>query len=191
MHSIALRCTFCEATNVAHSGRKNAEEAFLMALVCGSTIDIAAEKARISRRTAHTWLQNPAFQKRLAKLKAETIKRFTDMLTAANLEAVKTLLDLQKATTKDTVRLGHAKAIIELGLRLRQSHDLAERLAALEQRCKPTRPCREVEYGGLETTPGAPGEDRWQNKARGQSQPHRGDLAEPVSVVGQGGPFRP
>jgi hypothetical protein len=54
------------------------------------------------------------------------------MLSAAGGEAVKTLLALQKDTVPAAVRLGAARAILELGVKLRETAELQERIAALE-----------------------------------------------------------
>jgi hypothetical protein len=119
---------------MAHRGRKNADEVFLATIACGATVESAASKAGISRRTAHRRLLDPQAQKQLAELRAETVRRCCALLTAASLEAVKTLLDLQHPQTLPGVRLGAAKAIIELGTRLREQTEMAERIAALEAR---------------------------------------------------------
>ena len=46
----------------------------------------------------------------------------------------KTLLELQKPSSPPNVRLGAAKAIVELSLRTREVVDFEERLAAIEKR---------------------------------------------------------
>src|SRR5580658_7548497 len=121
------------AQNDTRRGKKMADDGFMAAIACGSTIENAAAKVGISRSTAFRRLEDPDFQKRLAAFKADIVKRSTDMLTAANLEAIKTLLDLQKQGTPAAIRLGAARSIIELGMRLRETSDLAERLAAVEE----------------------------------------------------------
>lgn len=121
-----------ETTNTRWS-KKKADD-FLAAYACGATVEMAAAKAGISKSTAYRRLKDPDFQRRLDDIRAETVRRVTDMLTASNLEAAKSLLDLQKVTTSPGVRLGAARATIELSARLRENYDLAERLAALENR---------------------------------------------------------
>ena len=54
------------------------------------------------------------------------------MLTAAAMEAVKTLLDLQRHDMPPPVRLGAARSVLELGAKLRESLELNERITALE-----------------------------------------------------------
>jgi hypothetical protein len=117
---------------MAHRGRKNADEAFVAAYACGATVENAAAKAGISRTTAHRRLLDPAIQKRIAEFKDETLRRTCAALTAAGLESVKTLLDLQNLKSREGVRLGAARAIIQLGLRMREQSDILERMAELE-----------------------------------------------------------
>ena len=57
--------------------------------------------------------------------------------TAASMEAVKTLLELQKTPAPPAVRLGAARSVIELGTKLRETAEFEARLAALEQRIEP------------------------------------------------------
>src|SRR5947209_5922038 len=106
---------------------------FLVALACGASVESAARKAGISERTAYRWLEDKALCKELNKARADMVQRATGMLTAAALEAVKTLVELQAASVQAAVRLGAARSIIEFGLKLREMTDFAERLAELEE----------------------------------------------------------
>ncbi len=56
------------------------------------------------------------------------------MLTAASLESVKTLVDLQSVTVSASVRLGAARAVLELGTKFRETVEFEQRLAAIEER---------------------------------------------------------
>ena len=58
------------------------------------------------------------------------------MLTALTLEAVNSLFDLQKINTPCPVRLGAAKAIIDLGARAARKLRPGPALTALEQQQK-------------------------------------------------------
>jgi hypothetical protein len=113
--------------------KKLPDEAFLGAMACGATVENAATKAGISKSKAFRRLKDTAFQQRLADLKREILKRATAMLTASNLEAVKTLVELLNPSIPPAGRLGAAKAILFLATRLRESSDFEERLAALEK----------------------------------------------------------
>ena len=56
------------------------------------------------------------------------------MLTAAAGEAVKTLVALMGSGTPPATRLGAARAMLEIGIKVREVTELAERVAALESR---------------------------------------------------------
>lgn len=118
---------------MAGQGRRNADEVLALAIACGSTIEGAAAKIGLALCTVRRRLKKPAFQKRVRDIRAEMVQRTTAMLTAAAGEAVKTLLDLQKNCTTASVRLNAARTILELGVKLRENAELAERIAALEQ----------------------------------------------------------
>jgi hypothetical protein len=119
---------------VAHHGRKAADEQLRLALACGATVESAAQKAGISARTAHRRLKDPEFQKSVRDLRCDIVQRTSSTLAAASAEAVKTLLSLLNPKEPPSVRLGAAKAIVQLGMHLREVTELEERLAALEQR---------------------------------------------------------
>jgi hypothetical protein len=114
-------------------GRKQIDETLILALACGATAEAAAQKAGVAVCTVYRRLKEPAFKQRLQALRGEMVQRSASMLTAAAMEAVKTLLALQQASVPASVRLGAARAILEMGVRLREAADLEERVAVLEQ----------------------------------------------------------
>ena len=87
-------------------------------------------------------LAEPDFRKRLQQVRSEIVQRTTGALTAASTEAVKTLLALQQASTPPTVRLGAARAILEISMKLRENTDLSERIEALEEQVGATDQAR-------------------------------------------------
>ena len=74
------------------------------------------------------------FRARLKQIKGDMVRRAAEMLTAATLESAKTLLTLQNDKQPPAVRLGAARAVVALGVKLRESAELEERIAELEQR---------------------------------------------------------
>ena len=113
------------------SKRKKSEDSLLLALACGATLDAAARQCGVSERTIYRRLEDPKFKKRLERVRADMVGRTSGMLTAAGCEAIRTLLTLQKDSTP-TVRLGAARTILEIGLKMRQMVDLEQRMAELE-----------------------------------------------------------
>jgi hypothetical protein len=118
--------------------RKKAEDALLAALACGATVENAARAAGVCERTVYRRLRDPEFYRQFQAMRADMVQRTTGMLTAASLESVKTLLELQKATYPAGVRLGAAKAVVELSIRMRESGELMDRIAALEEQLQGT-----------------------------------------------------
>lgn len=113
--------------------RKKNEDALLLALACGATVEAAARQCGLTDRTIYRRLSEPAFKDRLQALRTDMVARAAGMMTAAAGEAVRTLLQLQKDAPA-TVRLGAARAALELGMKLREVADLEARMAALEAR---------------------------------------------------------
>ena len=121
---------------MAHRGRQEADEALLTALACGATVENAARAAGVSPRTAHRRLADGAFRRRLQAARADMVQRTAGVLTAAALEAVKTLVEMMKPPVPCAVRLGAARATLEVGIKLREVADFEQRLAALEEQVR-------------------------------------------------------
>jgi hypothetical protein len=117
-----------------HSGRRNADQAVLTALACGATVEAAARQAGVSAATIHRRLKDSAFTRRLQRLRFDMVQRTAGALTAAATEAVRTLLELMKASSPHASRLGASKAVLEIGMKVRETAELEERLSALEER---------------------------------------------------------
>ena len=114
-------------------GKRQIDEALLIALACGSTVENAARTIGVSVRTIQRRLAEPEFQARLAQIKADMIHRTVGMLTAGSLEAVKTLMLLLQPTQPPTVRLGASRAVLEMSLKTRLGGEIADRIAELER----------------------------------------------------------
>lgn len=127
---------------MAQRHRRKAEHTLLLALAVGATIEAAARQAGVSESTAHRRLEDPLFRQQLQAIQTDMIKRTSGALTAASTEAVRTLLELQKPTAPPAVRLGAARSILEIGIKLREAAGLEERLSALEQQLGVADACR-------------------------------------------------
>ena len=115
------------------SYRKKEDEALVLALACGASVEAAARKCKLHERTVYRRLEDPTFRAKVQEARGEMVKRSAGLLTAAAGEAVRTLLALQKDSTPPAVRLGAARAVLELGIKVRELADLESRIAALEQ----------------------------------------------------------
>jgi molybdenum-dependent DNA-binding transcriptional regulator ModE len=115
------------------SYHKKGDQELLLALACGASVESAARKAGVSVRTAYRRLENPQFRQRLQALRTSMVQRAAGTLIAAGLEATKTLLALLQPPNTGAVRLGAARTVLEVGVKMREVSDLEERLANLEQ----------------------------------------------------------
>ena len=117
-------------------------EALLVALACGSTVEAAAAKAGLHKRTVYRRLDDPDFRQQLEEFRANMVQRAGYMLTAASMEAVKCLLSLMERSTPHATRLGASRAILEIGVKMRELVEVERRLTALEQGVTTTQPKR-------------------------------------------------
>lgn len=119
---------------MAHRGRQNADEAFALAVAAGQTLRDAAAAAGIGERTATRRWADLAFRQRVGELRGEMVSRALGKLADGMAEAGDVLRQLLAEPIPPAVRLGAARALLELGVKLRESVELEQRLATLEKR---------------------------------------------------------
>jgi hypothetical protein len=117
---------------VAHRGRRNADEALALALAGGQTLRAAAEAAKIAERTATRRMADPAFRRRVTELRGDMVQRSLGRMAEGMSEAADVLRQLLAARS-ESVRLGAARSLLELGVRLRESVELEQRMRDLEE----------------------------------------------------------
>jgi hypothetical protein len=115
------------------NGRKGGGEALLQALAGGLSVPRAAEAAGLSRRTAYRRLKDPDFRRRVGELRTELFERAAGRLGGAGGRAAAVLAKLLGSADEKT-RLAAARAILELGPRVRDAAEIARRLDELERR---------------------------------------------------------
>jgi hypothetical protein len=150
---------------VAHRGRRNADEALALALATGQTLRGAAAAAGLGERTATRRMANPGFRFRVAELRSEMVQRALGRMADGMAEAADTLRALLQAEG-ESVRLGAARALLELGAKLRETVELGSKVEELERLLKELRDDEPPHPGqqaagtgprpGRETPPGGP-----------------------------------
>jgi hypothetical protein len=109
------------------------QEAAALALASGRTVEAAAREAGCGGRTLRTWLAAvPALPRRVTELRSEMTSRALGVLLDGMASAAETLGYLSRKGKSEMLRYLCARAVLELGPRLRESTELAERVAALE-----------------------------------------------------------
>jgi Homeodomain-like domain len=116
--------------------KQSNDERLLMALACGATVEAAARTVGVSESTVYRRLRDVKFRLRLQTIRMEMVERTSGMLTASGGEFVKTLLALVKDNIPHAVRLGAARAGLELGMKIREMAELETRIAALEEQLR-------------------------------------------------------
>jgi hypothetical protein len=122
---------------VAGGDRKNADSTLIAALASGATVEDAARTSGVSETTVYRRLREADFRQRVTDVRGEMVSRAVARLSATSTLASDTLRALLAARS-ETVRLGAARSILELGAKLRESEELAARVSALEERLSAT-----------------------------------------------------
>ncbi len=117
---------------MAEIGRRKGDAALALALASGATIRDAAAAAGVGERTATRRWADAAFRRQVAELRGDMVGRALGRMADGMSDAAAKLRELLTAES-ESVRLGAARALLELGTKLRESVDHEERLAALEQ----------------------------------------------------------
>ena len=112
-------------------GKRGADAPIVTSLAAGASVPAASRAGGVSEATVYRRLREPEFRQRVDEARSEIVSRAVARLSAASTEAVDTLKRLLYVDS-DFVRLGAAKSILEMGMKLREHQDLAERVAALE-----------------------------------------------------------
>lgn len=117
---------------MAENDRPKGEARLLVALAGGATIRDAAKMAGIGERTAYRRLDDAEFRQQVAVARSRMVDHAVGQLAGAACEAATTLRGLLRSEA-EPIRLAAARAILDLGPKLRESHELADRLDGVEK----------------------------------------------------------
>jgi hypothetical protein len=120
---------------VAGSGRQNADSALIVALASGATVHDASAAVGVAERTIYRRLEDAAFRRQVSDARSEMLMQAVGKLADASTNAVSTLGRLLDAES-ESVQLGAARSILELGTKLREATELDQRLRDLEARAE-------------------------------------------------------
>ena len=111
------------------------EDELILALAAGATVREAAEQAGVGERTAHRRLADADFRRAVSEARGRMFDAARGRLAGLASKAAETLQRLMESD-KPTVALAAAKAVSELGPRLRESTELKERINRLEDQAE-------------------------------------------------------
>jgi hypothetical protein len=116
----------------AENGRRKGADTLALALAGGETLRDAARLAGVGERTAARRWADSAFRRRVCDLRGDMVQRALGRMADGMAEAAGTLRQLLAAAS-ESVRLGAARALLEVGLKVREAVELEARLAELER----------------------------------------------------------
>lgn len=114
--------------------RKNGRQAAVLAIASGETLAAAARKANVAERTLYRWRNEDDFRREVNEARAEMFSRALGCMAEGIVSGALTLRQLCLKGKSESVRLSAARALIELGNRMRESVELEERMSELERR---------------------------------------------------------
>jgi hypothetical protein len=117
---------------VAARGRRNADAVLAAALAGGAKVKQAAQRADVSERTAFRRLADPGFRRQVVEARSAMVARACGRMAAGMAGAAVTLRRLLKAES-DAVKLGAARALLELGYKLGEVAGIREQLDELRR----------------------------------------------------------
>ena len=118
---------------MAGKSRHNQDAVIIEALARGECQTTTAKRAGCSVTTIRRRLDNPAFQERVERFRAEMLDAAAGKMGAKVEQAVMTLAELMGKSMPPAVRLGASRAVCDFALRIRESLSWERRLTALEE----------------------------------------------------------
>ena len=120
------------ASDIGVPPRDAKDEALAAALARGLSTKAAAAEAGVSQRTAFRRLEDVGFTARVEELRANLVELAVRRLSDHMQRAADRLSDLLESSN-DTVALGAARSILDLGLKSHEQRSLETRVEALER----------------------------------------------------------
>ncbi len=119
---------------MAQRGKEREREKAISALLSTNTLEAAARKAGISKRTLLRWMEEPAFRDAYAKAKRDVLRTATAILTRDSGKAALTLTKIFSGKPRENLGplVSAARATLRLALDAFTLEDLEERLRRLE-----------------------------------------------------------
>lgn len=110
---------------------RRGDQQLIVALASGMSIRRASRAVGLSEKTISRRLEDKGFCRRLNTARARMLDEALGRLTRSTAAAASTLRNLLRADS-DMARLGAARAILEMHVRIKEAVEVEERLAALE-----------------------------------------------------------
>ena len=108
-------------------------EAAALALATGFSEDEAAKKTGAASQIIRTWLRTDnTFVHRISEIRGEISQRVRASVSDKMLTAVATLDEICRDSRNDATRLAAAKLLLEVGIKMQQNVEFAQRITVSE-----------------------------------------------------------
>lgn len=114
--------------------RKDVEQSLILALSCGNSIAIAAERAGCGTTTVKRRMSDPEFRQKVHEARAEMTSAAIGRLASLGVEAADELGRLMHSSPNDSVRVGAARSILQHMLGGHQLFTLAALIESLQSK---------------------------------------------------------
>jgi hypothetical protein len=111
-----------------------AQEQVALRIAAGKPIATAAAEVDVGERTTHRWLTDPNYRVYIDGIRRQLLEESMGRLIGLATRAVDTFAALLDEEITPAVRLGSARSIFDVLLRIREMTSLEARIAALEAR---------------------------------------------------------
>ncbi len=117
---------------MAKNVRKKGQDTFAISLASGNTIKVAAKAAGITERTAYRRAESPELQEEVNQLRDKMRSQAIGIAAVGMAEATVVLRMLMQKG-KDSIKLGAARALLQVGDRMWNSEQLSLKLKELDR----------------------------------------------------------
>jgi hypothetical protein len=117
---------------MAGHGRKDTDEAILLALAAGGSTATAAEKGNCSERTVRRRLADPAFRQRISAMRSQLMAETIGRLATLGKRAADELDRLLLSGENDNIKLGAARAVLTYMLQGHEHEVLGQQIEELQ-----------------------------------------------------------
>ena len=107
----------------------------IAAILDTDSMDAAAQRAHVGRTTLYAWLRNPVFRDELKRRQGEVFDVALGRLKSLAGNAIKGLGELLEAKS-ESVKRSACRDILDAALKVKDLHDMDERLATIEKHLK-------------------------------------------------------
>lgn len=121
--------------------RHRRDDMLVLALARGETLATAAQLAGVSERTVNRRLTLRDFRGEVQRMRSQLVDAAAGKITSG-MDAAAECLRKLLASDSDAIKLSAARALFDIGIRLKEVVELESRLQAVEDRLngKPTTP---------------------------------------------------